>query len=155
MENIVQKDLSDEIKTARDSQLKFAYYVIGLAVASIGYSVNQTLGKTLVLSQIPLGLSIFLFFACIALGFGYIRTLNASMQMDIKFFQDENAIDATESDEDEKYQLKMVVYKERLQAGSEMSKANANRFKYQQQCFLWAILFFTAWRILEMYLLSV
>lgn len=47
METIAQKDLSDEIKTARESQLKFAYYVIGLAVASIGYSVNQTNGESI------------------------------------------------------------------------------------------------------------
>jgi hypothetical protein len=154
METIVQKDLSDEIKTARESQLKFAYYVIGLAVASIGYSVNQTNGKSIAWSQIPLLISMLLFFACIALGFAYIRTLNASMQMDIMFFQEENNIEALEVDEDRKYELKMEVYEKRQQTASELSTGNIKRFKHQQLCFLWAIFLFTIWRILEMYLLS-
>ena len=42
----------------RNQQEKYTYYLIGLCVAAIGYSVNMTIGQELHYSQIPLGIAL-------------------------------------------------------------------------------------------------
>lgn len=149
------KNLSDEIKVARESQINFAYYLIGLAVAAIAYGIEQTNDKPLSWSQIPLGLSVLLFFICIVLGLSYIRTLNASMHMDILFFKKENSIeDDHELSSDQKFDLRLEVYNERLRSEAKLTRRNSVTFKIQRISFLAAIVLFVVWRIYEMYLLT-
>ena len=49
---------ADLIKTFREQQQKYAYYIIALCVAGIGFGVQKTIGMPLRQTQIPLGVSI-------------------------------------------------------------------------------------------------
>jgi len=148
----ILKEVSNHIRYAKESQLKFAYFFIGLSVASIGYSINQTLDKKLIWMQLPLWIAIFLFFLSIVFGFSYIRILLASMNIDIKNIQDYNEIEADfELTNDEKYDKQLKIYYSSKKSSEEMTKRNKVNYQKQKLAFLGAIVSFVIWRIIEMY----
>lgn len=66
-------ELENILKTHREEQVKYIYYKIGVAVAAIGFSVNQTINDKFSYQHIPLLISMFLFVLSIYFGFKFIE----------------------------------------------------------------------------------
>jgi hypothetical protein len=59
----------------RNQQERLTYYLIGLSVAAIGFSIHLTYGEPFKWIQLPLGLSLISFGISILCGFKYLRKL--------------------------------------------------------------------------------
>jgi hypothetical protein len=129
-------------------QEKFVFYVIALNVSAIGFSVYLTLGKPLVLTQIPLGLSMLFWGLSIWFGMNYLKKLVDSKSVNFEMLklegtrtlinQNEYTTKSNELiEEDQKIFLKIVKY-----------------LKYHEMLFYAGIVCFIFWHFLEMAVLT-
>lgn len=130
-------------------QEKFVFYIIALNVAAIGFSVYLTLGKPLVLTQVPLGLAVLSWAVSIWFGMNYLKKLVDSKSVNFEMLKLEgsrtliNQSDYTTKsnelmEEDQKIFLKIVQY-----------------LKYHELLFYAGIVCFLFWHFLEMAILSI
>lgn len=65
----------------RNQSIKIVYYIIALCVASIGFSVTQTMGASLNYFQIPLGLAVICWGVSIYIAIDYLYSVLLILQM--------------------------------------------------------------------------
>jgi hypothetical protein len=65
----------------RQQQEKFHYYMIGLAVTAIGFSIYQTTGQPLKIVQIPLAISTACWGLSIFCGFMFLKYSTSTFEM--------------------------------------------------------------------------
>jgi hypothetical protein len=129
-------------------QEKFVFYVIALNVSAIGFSVYLTLGKPLVLTQIPLGLAVLFWGLSIWFGMNYLKKLVDSKSVNFEMLKlegartliNQNEYTAKSNElmkEDQKIFLKIVQY-----------------LKYHEMLFYAGIVCFIFWHFLEMAVLT-
>lgn len=88
-------DLHDKIASQRD---KFIYYMIALAVTSIGFAVLRTVGEPFKLNQIPLGMATLSWLLSIHCGFSNIVRTLAVLKSNVAYLyikQGINPLDGT------------------------------------------------------------
>lgn len=127
----------------RNQQERFTYYLIGLSVAAIGFSINLTYGEPFELSQILLGLSLLSFGISILHGFKYLNKLLEVLSHNITFLEEKTA--GMEKN-NEAYILSKI---EEVRTKASVFRKNLSRF------FFIGIGLFVIWHLLEMYLKTV
>lgn len=124
----------------RIEQSKYAYYIIALCVAAIGFSITQTMGRVLHYELWPLGLSVFLFGISIIAGLKFIKLIVGSIARDID-------IKGIRLGRDE--ELRVI-----LENSKKKAKWMIIWYNLQAYTFYSGIFSFVGWRIYDMYLLS-
>lgn len=79
--------INDLLKIFLERQEKYIYYVVALSVASIGFSIYTTTGKSLSFTQIPLGLAVFGWGISIYCGLRFLRYSISRVNMDADFIR--------------------------------------------------------------------
>ncbi len=75
--------VSDEhreiVRTLRESQSKYTYFLLAAAGASIGFSLNQTQGLAITWSQLPLGIAILCWGVSFFCGCRYLEYVSSTL----------------------------------------------------------------------------
>jgi hypothetical protein len=136
----------DLIRQFRDQQQKYTYYLVALCVASIAFSVNKTTGLPLSASQIPLGLALLSWSASIFCGLTFITRITSSLYTNVQLA---NEHDKLQSAAEKRYFETLVETKMKP-----LSDKTTKLYAWQTKTFYMGIVFFVAWHVYEMYLLT-
>ena len=145
----------------RVEQSKYAYYIVALCVAAIGFSINQTMGRVLHYELWPLGLSVLLFGISVWSGLKFIRYIISGIAFEI----DVKEISLGSNEKYKRITLALGIDPQSNQAKaithdalSESARIKTDWmsfwYKLQAITFYIGIITFLSWRIHEMYLLS-
>lgn len=132
----------------RDKQEKYAYYVIALCIAAIGFSVTQTIGQPLKNIQIPLGLAIICWGISINCGLRFIGIIVSSIHRNSMYFDLIQGKDSIAGKHPEKIEIGLEVYHK---GSDELSKKSSSLYNWQERLFYIGIILFITWRLLEMF----
>lgn len=146
----------------RVEQSRYAYYLIALCVASIGFAVSQTMGRPLNNSLWPLGLSVFLFAFSAFSGLKFIRKIIGGIATEIDIRQIRigenltlNNILTSMDISSESQEAKDIAINAISATLTDKAKSLKMWHAWQQRTFFMAIITFLVWRVYEMYLLSI
>lgn len=140
---------ADLIKQFREQQQKYAYYIIALCVAGIGFAVQKTMGVPLKQTQIPLGVSILCWGISIYCGLQFLGVQIAGLYKNselINISEGRNPISGTHP---QKIKIGVETILEIMEGDSSVAMRLA---QWQNRLFYFGILCFVAWRVWEMYL---
>lgn len=153
-------DIENAIQSYRAEQSKYTYYIVALCVTGIGFSASQTMGRQLELSMWPLGIAILFFGLSIYSGLKFIRFIITGIALDIEIKQ----ISSDRSEQLRKALSELnLPYGESakhhaisgiMEAVSAKQRSSSRWLSYQNISFYLAVFSFVAWRVWEMYLLS-
>lgn len=134
-------------KEFREKQEKYAYYLVALCVASIGFSITQTTGQPLKWIQIPLGISVLSWGISIFCGLRYIGMIVFSIKRNLIYLDIVQGKDEITGTNPHKIKIGVDVYRE----GSEkLNKKSILLYNWQERLFFSGILLFIVWRVTEM-----
>lgn len=134
-------------KEFREKQEKFAYYLIALCVASIGFSVTQTMGQHLKWTQVPLAISVLCWSISILCGLKFIGIIVFSIWRNSIYLDMIQGRDEITGGHPQKIEIGVKVYRE----GSEkLGKKSSSLYSLQETLFYIGIGSFLVWRIIEM-----
>lgn len=137
-------------KQFRQGQEKYVYYVLGLTVASIGFSVHQTSESLLSFSQIPLAIAILCWVFSIYF-VRFVKIILAVLYKNNEMLNIEEGRNAIVGDDPVKIKYGMEIMVQIMEKDGDKS---SRLFKFQTRLFFVGVIFFIIWRILEMYLAS-
>lgn len=140
---------ADLIKTFREQQQKYAYYIIALCVAGIGFGVQKTIGMPLRQTQIPLGVSILCWGISIYCGLQFLGVQIAALYKNSEIINIAEGRSKIAGNHPEKIKIGIDTISKIIEGDSEVASGLA---KWQNRLFYLGILCFVAWRIWEMYL---
>lgn len=136
-------ELHKEVRAAyREQHHKYTYYIIALCVAAIAFSVHQTMGLKMKLTQIPLGAAIVCWIFSIYQGLTYLQGVITLLADNILLFETLKHLQYPMSTQE--------VSKLFLDTLGPLTKKNEKRPKLQVYSFYLGAMFFIAWRIAEM-----
>lgn len=142
------EELKKEIRIQfRQQQEKFTYYVIALCVASVGFSINITIGQPLKWIQLPLGIAILLWGASIYLGLKFIQYVISTLFANHAFFEIQEGNNPEVGNSPSLIQAATSGVKQAMETNSERATKLS---KWQNRLFYFGIISFLIWRILEM-----
>lgn len=145
--------VSDEhreiVRTLRDSQSKYTYFLLAAAGASIGFSLNQTQGLAIAWSQLPLGLAI----ACWGLSFfcgcRYIEHVSSTLYSNAEMLQ---VVEGQHPEVGSHIQLVQAASAGIRQAMAENSSKAGSLGRTQFRALISGGCFYVGWHIIEMWL---
>lgn len=140
-----QDKLIEIQKLMHEKQNRFVYYISGLCVASIGFSVNQTVNDKLNCSHILLGIALVCWFASIFCSFQFIQI---KLQVLFENARILNIIELTKPEEKDKAIDKGNAHL--AEYTDKQSNRTHNNFMQIQYWFYAGMVLFIAWRIVEM-----
>jgi hypothetical protein len=140
---------ADLIKQFRDQQQKYAYYIIALCVAGIGFAIQKTIGLPLRQSQIPLGCAVLFWGLSIYCGLNFIGVQISALYSNSGLIEVQEGRHPLTGTHPEKIKIGIEAITKGIER---MSKKTMRLAKWQNRLFYWGILFFLVWRIWEMYL---
>jgi hypothetical protein len=138
-------------KQFRQQQEKLVYYIIGLSVAAIGFSVHKTSGQFLKLSQIPLGLSVLCWGLSIFLGFKFMKCVISSLFSNHVYLTVIRGLHPEIGNHPQKIDIASSGI---IQALKNNSSISSSLLKWQEILFYMGILLFIVWHVLEMYMIT-
>ncbi|WP_256013123.1 hypothetical protein [Desertivirga xinjiangensis] len=131
----------------RTHQQTYIYYLIGLCVASIGFSVNLTIGQKLSFVHIPLGISIILWGISIFCGLRFMQWVGSSLYANINLLDVRAGIHKDTGNHIQKKAIAEDVITGILEKNSDtVSRLQS----WQNICFYSGVIFFLIWRVLDM-----
>lgn len=134
-------------KEFREKQEKYAYYLVALCVASIGFSVTQTTGQPLKWIQLPLGLAVLFWGISIICGLKFIGLIVFSIYRNSAYMDMVQGRDDIAGTNPHYIEIGKEVFRK----GTEkLSKNSIALYNWQERLFYLGILFFIVWRIIEM-----
>ena len=136
------------VKQFRQQQEKYAYYIIALCAAAIGFSVTKTSGQPLRWVQIPLGLAVFSWALSMYSGLKFLSYVISSLYTNNEYFEILKGNDP-----------KVGNHPERINAAAsgimqamEINSNRANSYAvWQNRLFYFGMMTFIIWHVLEMY----
>jgi hypothetical protein len=134
-------------KQFRQQQEKYVYYVLALCVASIGFTVNQTIGQSLSWYKLPAGIAILCWSYSIYSGLYFLRYVISTL------FANDTYLSITEGSYPEigtNKQMQKVAAKGAKQAMDSNSDKAMKLSKRQNALFFIGMTSFITWHILEM-----
>jgi len=135
-------------KQFRQQQEKYAYYIIALCVAAIGFSINKTIDVPLQLTQIPLGIAILAWGASIYCGLRFLRYVISTLFSNNAYF---DILQGNNPEIGNHSQLIKAATDGIIQAMESNSKTASKLAKWQDWLFIIGFVSFICWHILEMY----
>lgn len=135
----------------RSQQTKYRYYIIGLSVTCVGFSVYQTTGQSLSFYHIPLALSIISWGISIYLGLKYLQYFLSILYAD-------NALFKIRDGHEETVGSNPLLIKTAIDGVTEAIKNNikksAKLANWQERFFYIGSFLFIIWHIITMYNIS-
>lgn len=141
-------DIKEElIKVYREQQYKYAYYIIALCVAAIGFVVTQTVGKPIKYVQIPLAGAVMAWCISIFCGLKFIQYQISGLYNNVELLK---ILDGTSELISNKPHL--IPYAKELMVDTiEKNGVKASKLaNWQDRCFYIGISLFIVWHVLEM-----
>lgn len=135
-------------KQFRDGQEKYIYYLIALCVAAIGFSIHKTLGISMNLFQIPLGIAITSWAISIFFGLRFLEKRLDLLFNNNQYFEILQGRDSDVGTNSENIKIGFKAIEEIME---QKSKNIPKYFTRQKIFFFLGFLSFLAWHILEMY----
>ena len=129
----------------RDLYTRYAFYLLAVVGAAVGFALNQTQGAVLAWSQVPLGLAISSWFLSFYFGLRQLKSVLATLLANslLLAVEDGHHPELPNSPETRAKIMKKI----------EQSGKHAGRLSELQ---VWALLigvfFYVSWHVLEMYL---
>jgi hypothetical protein len=135
----------DMMKTFKERQDKFMYYLIGLNVALIGFSISKSFEiKIKAFQSIFFGIAIFCWSVSIAIAFSWILNQFRSMVKNMDSLDLINGhYDKNQISEIEKNKQLNTNYKELMN----ISKKGESKMKSTLFCFLGGVVFYMLWGV--------
>jgi hypothetical protein len=133
----------------RQQQEKYVYYIVALAVSSIGFAIYKTSGQTLKWSQIPLAIAVLCWGVSIFCGLMFIKYVISNLYTNNEYFEILEGRNAKVGNHPEMIKVGVGAIKEAMEYNSTRS---GKYFNWQGRLFYVGIVSFIAWHILEMYL---
>jgi hypothetical protein len=126
----------------REQAHKYTYYLIALCVACIAFSVHQTMGLKMKLTQIPLGAAVICWIFSIYQGLTYLQGVIKLLSDNLTIFEvlKQNPTTMTTPEVSQMF----------IEILGPMSKKNEKKPRLQVYSFYLGTIFFIAWRIVEM-----
>lgn len=137
----------DLIKQYREQQYKYAYYIVALCVAAIGFVTTQTLGKPLKLIQIPVGIAVVSWCTSIFLGLNYIKYQISGLYTNVQYLRIPEGTNREIGNNPHLYKFSMEVLENIIEKNSTKASKLGD---WQDRCFYIGIIFFIIWHVLEM-----
>lgn len=135
-------------KQFRQGQEKYVYYIIALCVTAIGFSIHQTIGFSMKMTQIPLGIAVFSWIASVFYGLKFLeKRLNILYKNNV-YFDLLQGRDDIAGNHPANIEIAGKVMKEIMQ--KEVVSAS-NYFNWQKRFSFLGFISFIIWHILEMY----
>lgn len=136
-------------KEFREKQEKYAYYLIALCVASIGFAVVRSEGMNLKLSLMPLGLAVSAWAFSIYFGFEFLGSMISSIYRNSIYLDIIQGRDQLTKNNPDLIKMGIEAY----QSGSEeLSKKSLHQYRLQNWLFYLGMILFIGWHVLEMFL---
>ncbi len=140
---------NEVIKQFRQQQEKFTYYIVGLSVAAIGFSIIKTNGLPLSWTQIPLGLAVLSWAISIYCGLTFLKYVISNLYANKAYFDIVSGQDPKVGNHPELIKAAVSGITQAMQSNSDKAEKLA---KWQDRLFYCGIVFFLVWHVLEMYL---
>ncbi len=140
---------ADLIKQFRDQQQKYAYYIIALCVAGIGFAVQKTIGLPLKQTQILLGCSVLFWGISIYCGLQFLGVQIAALYKNIELINIREGRSQISGSNFESIKIGIKTITKIIEGDGNKTMRLA---KWQNRLFYLGIICFIGWRIWEMYL---
>lgn len=140
-------------KASRESQNRYTYFLLAAAVAAIGYALGQTQGLPLNISQLHLGIAILCWGVSFFCGCKHIAYINSNLYANMELLR-------VESGEHPKLRGYgpdgIAAASEGIRLAFDSNSEKASSFaNWQFRLLVWGGLFYMAWHLLSMYILSI
>ncbi len=135
-------------KQFRNQQEKFAYYIIGMSVTAIGFSVYKTTGKGLDCVQIPLALSVLCWGVSVFCGLKFLKYVISTLYANNAYFEIQKGNYPDVGNHPQKIEAATEGIKQAMSSNSDVASKYS---KWQERLFYIGIVLFIIWHVLEMY----
>lgn len=149
----IQMNTQEEIvKQFREQQQKYAYYIIALCVAGIGFALQKTSGLGLSKTQLPLAGAVMFWGASIYCGLRFLNLQAAALYSNAALF---DVMEGRHPITGNNPEYIKIAYKTIMEGIEKKSTKTMRLAKWQNRLFYFGILSFVAWRVWEMYCITV
>lgn len=139
-----RENLTKEYKAL---QIQYAYYIMALAAASIGFSVNLSVGLKKDAVHIILGIAIALWMISIYCGLKYVKTIGISIGLNITAFDIAEGRSSQYANNPQGKTLGMKI----TDAARNQLETKVKRYIVSQRyCLYFGVLLFLVWRLFIM-----
>lgn len=143
--------INDLNKKFIDRQEKFVYYLVALSVTCIGFSIYQTIGRPLEITQIPLGVAILSWSISIFFGLQFLKHSNSLLADDAESLRVTSGTHPISG----KNPAAIVVGKRYFEeARTKTGKILIRQFRSLEWGFYLGGVSFVTWHVIEMYSLA-
>ena len=140
---------AEVFKALREGQNRYTYFLLAAVGGTIALVVNQTSGRALSFSQIPLALAVGCWGLSFVFGCRYLAYVNSSLYANMELFRIQRGEHPVVGSHPEMIEAGC----EGITAAVEHNSERANRLaKWQFRMFVIGALFYLAWHVAEMYL---
>lgn len=141
-------DLREEyIKEFRQGQEKYIYYLLAIPIAAIGFSVNITMDRKLVVIDSILALAILFWLISVLYGLLTIKKLVSSIAANIDIIDIRSGIHPLIGTHTQKIQVGVEAM---MEVFDRMSNESGNYMKIQRITLYIGAVLFIVWRVLDM-----
>ena len=144
--------LEEVYRQLRTAQDKYTYFLSAATGAAIALVINQTQGSTLTWSQAPLAVAVLCWGLSFFFGCRHLEYVSSNLYANAEFLK----VQSGEHPEVGQHPQMMAASSEGIREAFEIKALRANRLAKRQFRFLVAgAVFYIAWHVLEMWLLTV
>lgn len=134
-------------KQFRQQQEKYVYYVLALSVASIGFTVTQTINESLSLHKIPAGIAILCWCYSIFSGLYFLRYIISTLYANDAYFSILEGTYPEIGNNKDKQQVAANAVEKAINLNSKKAEKLSKR---QNTYFFIGMISFMIWHVLEM-----
>lgn len=142
------EEQNELIKQFRQQQEKYAYYIIALCVAAIGFSVTKTSGEALKWIQLPLGSAVLSWGLSIYCGLRFLNYVISNLYTNNVYLEILKGRHPDVGDHPEKIKAAASGITQAMEINSNRASKYAT---WQDRLFYCGIISFILWHVLEMY----
>lgn len=136
------------VRTLREWQSKYTYFLLAAAGASIGFSLSQTQGSALSWSQVPLGLAVFCWGVSFFCGCRHLEYVSSTLYSNAELL----IVESGEHPEVGGHPAMVQAASEGIRQAMAGNKKKAGSLgQYQFQALICGASFYVGWHILEMW----
>lgn len=143
-----QKEIRNYMRALQE---RYVYYLIALAVTSIGFAIYKTSGQSLNWIQVTLGLSILSWGTSIHCGFTFIKYHISTLYANNAYFEIIKGQDQSIDQNPSNILAKTNAIKEAMRSNVNVA---GRYFYWQQKLFYIGMISFIIWHISEMYMIT-
>lgn len=133
----------------RTSQDKYSYFLLAAVGAAIGFALNQTNGKSLSLSQVPLGLGVFLWSLSFYFGCKHLAYVSSTLFGNSELLLVQSGQHPKAGKNPQLVQAASEGIRDAIESNSDMASCFA---RWQFRSFVLGGMSYIAWHVWEMWL---